>query len=684
MDASRVLLGLMQLSRRAAGDDETPDESLDGVIAAGVLRSLLSALHFRDVSTVRHVRRVAQLAVGIAGYLGWEGRHLKVLEIAALLHDVGKIGVPDNILFKPSALSTDEADLMALHHAIGYDVLQACRVDKEVLDIVGHVRDSLSGTVNQNGRGVPMGSRILAVADAYDSLRADQVYRSGKSHEEIMRVLLESSGTQFDVNIVRCLARWTQEVGIPSSTGELSLPTPTHTVDALEASSLCHIFSFLYLMESLYDGFFIVDGDLRINVWSGGAERLLGKGISDMVNRVWSPRVLNYVTDEQGTPLPDDQCPINVVVQNGKPIIKEVRVQDQDGRWLEIETQTVPLLDSQGQMHGIAEILRDRCRTSKKPQEFHHLRLAATRDALTGVANRGELETNLTLLLNESARCNWQEPFSVIFLDVDHFKSVNDTFGHTSGDKVLIEVARTIQQETYSGELLGRYGGEEFVILCPGTNLDHALNRANRIRVALTRMKVPDLNGTMVTASFGVAEAGAGDSVESVLRRADKALYNAKRTGRNRACSLTVAEMAQQNSTRETARERAHNIMVGHFTACIPTDMVVYKLGGFVSDEGARLLEVAPNRAVVRLGSRGLLPFWGSTDDLRPVDIEVEFGDERSPKEVRGYLIRSSQVQVTARVRPIGWVRDPLVFESRARRALKKLCAYFAAELRLE
>jgi hypothetical protein len=112
--------------------------------------------------------------------------------------------------------------------------------------------------------------------------------------------------------------------------------------------------------------------------------------------------------------------------------------------------------------------------------------------------------------------------------------------------------------------------------------------------------------------------------------------------------------------------------------------MVVYKLGGFVSDEGAKLLEVAPNRAVVRLGSRGILPFWGSTDDLRPVDIEVEFGDERSPREVRGFLVRSSQVHVTARVRAIGWVRDPHVFDSRARSVLKKLCAYFAADLRLE
>jgi putative nucleotidyltransferase with HDIG domain len=91
----------------------------------------MSALHYRDVATVRHSRRVAVISVGIARVLGWEGRDLKLLEVASLVHDIGKIGVPDNILFKPGKLNQEEQELMELHYNIGVDVLQASRCHRD-------------------------------------------------------------------------------------------------------------------------------------------------------------------------------------------------------------------------------------------------------------------------------------------------------------------------------------------------------------------------------------------------------------------------------------------------------------------------------------------------------------------------------------------------------------------------
>src|ERR1700689_3887424 len=107
-DSSRLLLGLMTLNKRAEQMGQTVSsaaESLSGIISKGVLRSLMSALNFRDAATIRHSRRVALLATGIAKHLGWEAQQIMLLEVAALLHDMGKIGVPDNILFKPGRLS---------------------------------------------------------------------------------------------------------------------------------------------------------------------------------------------------------------------------------------------------------------------------------------------------------------------------------------------------------------------------------------------------------------------------------------------------------------------------------------------------------------------------------------------------------------------------------------------------
>jgi putative nucleotidyltransferase with HDIG domain len=121
---------------------------MESIISKRVLRSLLSTLHFRDVFTVQHSRRVAMVSVGIAKFLGWEGLHLKMIEVASLLHDIGKIGVPDNILFKPGKLSSDEIELMASHRHVGIDILQACRVDHEVLEIVEQSYRFFNGSNN--------------------------------------------------------------------------------------------------------------------------------------------------------------------------------------------------------------------------------------------------------------------------------------------------------------------------------------------------------------------------------------------------------------------------------------------------------------------------------------------------------------------------------------------------------
>ncbi len=686
-----MLLGLMTLSRKATDAEAVPEANgpLEGVISAAVLRSLLSALHFRDVATVRHARRVAQLVVGMAQYLGWEGRQLKLLEIAALLHDIGKIGVPDNILFKPGGLSSDEANLMALHHAVGVDVLQACRVDKEVLEIVGQARDEYGSPacgLRRTGSAMSLGARLLAVSDAYDSLRTEQVYRKGKSHEEIMRILMDNAGTQFDGNIVCALARWSQESGLahtPTAQGDggggpVRALGPAHPEEALEASTLCNIFSYLYVLESLYDGFYLLDSDMRFVVWNSGSERLLGHRTHDMLGRVWTHRALSYA-EASGQPYPEHDSPIHHVMASGRATTTTVKIRHADGQWIDVETQSVPLLDEQGHLQGIAEIFRDLSRPSRRPQEYRDLRLAATRDPLTSVANRGELETQLTLLLAESTRTNWAEPFSVIFVDVDHFKRINDELGHGVGDAVLVEVARLLQHETYSGELVGRYGGEEFVVLCPGTELEQGVKRAERVRLALSRTRLAELDRPL-TASFGVTQAEPGDSVESVLRRADKALYAAKHDGRNLTRSLSLAEQNRGELVQATPELVPQNkVFQGTFVTMVAADMLVYKMGGFVTDEKAKLLEVTPNRVLLRVGQRGLLPFWGGSDDRRPVDVEVNFGEPQR-SEVRGRKVGTAKVLVTVRIRPVGWIRDKETFDERAARVLRQLSSYFAAQ----
>jgi diguanylate cyclase (GGDEF)-like protein len=170
------------------------------------------------------------------------------------------------------------------------------------------------------------------------------------------------------------------------------------------------------------------------------------------------------------------------------------------------------------------QLLRQR----ETAQAMH--RLAHT-DQLTGVANRRELYSELLKETEESER--YERPLSIIFFDLDNFKSVNDTYGHDRGDGVLREVVEATERVLRSTERLGRWGGEEFVVLAPETDLGEASLLAERLRAEIANHHSG--SALTVTASLGFAQYEAGDTPETLIKRADQALYKAKILGRNRA-----------------------------------------------------------------------------------------------------------------------------------------------------
>jgi diguanylate cyclase (GGDEF)-like protein len=162
-------------------------------------------------------------------------------------------------------------------------------------------------------------------------------------------------------------------------------------------------------------------------------------------------------------------------------------------------------------------------------------------DFLTGLSNRRHI---YTLLSHETERSKrYGQPFSVILFDVDHFKRINDTHGHLSGDQVLREISRLTAEKLRTVDDVGRWGGEEFLILLPETGLSGAHLLADRLRQVIATQTFGSVGA--VTASFGVTEYQLNDSPESMLARADAALYSAKRAGRNRVC-VEALEAAPQ------------------------------------------------------------------------------------------------------------------------------------------
>lgn len=676
LNSSRLLLELVSLAQ--AQSDET--NGWDALIHRPALRSLMLTLQYRDSAIVNHSRRVATLGVAIGQYLGWEGLQLQILEAACLLHDVGKIGIPDMILQKPGRLAPEETELMTLIDEIACDVLQACRAHDEVIQIISQMHLHFNGAshgFSAVGSEVHLGARILAVVDAYDSLVTPQVFRDKYTHAEAMDILHRGAGSQFDGNVISALSRWFEYSGFPTHLYEESPHYQLGADEVLRAGSMSQVFSYLYLLESLYDGFYISDPEGRILVWSAGMSAL--QGVAWRTARTgYVPEFIQY-RNQYGEALSHTDYPIRRAIEQAKPQTTELQLQHCNDGWQSVEVQTLPLIDGQGRLQGFAEIVRDLTgKLAKERAGDRDLRLMASRDALTHVANRGELKGQLELRMKEFHETEFNKPFSVIFLDVDHFKRTNDTYGHAAGDEVLVSIARLLQHETYSGELVARYGGEEFVILCPETKLDEAFGKAERLRNAIAQARVVSNDQFKVTSSFGVAEAEPDDTADSVLQRADKALYMSKRQGRNRTNKLT------SDALRKTDPNMVEPPVVAvdawrfeaKFRACLAVNMAVYKFKALVEELGAKLLHVQAGEVKMRFGSKGLVPFWGSNQERQPVDVTISIGDERSTV-TRG---ASKLAEIGVIITPVGWVTNNDTFQFRARSVLKELREYFAAE----
>ncbi|WP_437229690.1 diguanylate cyclase [Planctomicrobium sp. SH661] len=662
MDSSQLFMALLSLVRES--DESQNPESHQKIIAVPVLRRLLSAIHFRDAGTLKHSRRVGLISVGIAGRLGWEENDLRIIEIAALMHDIGKIGIPDHILRKPGKLSPDEAEYIAMHHRVGLALLQACRIHPSVTEIVAQ-----SHGVDEehlNGRHpLSLGARILAVADAYDSLTTRQCYRAPYDRWEALQILEEQCGKQFDRNVVAALGRWLDGPDAAALADEraaevsIQVNAPVDSETRLNATQLCQIVNHLYLLENLYDAFYVVDANRRIAIWSSGAATIFNRSAQDALGKKWNRHLL--VKSAANTD------PLETVFMTGQPVCHLMTLQDSNESYVDVDVQSIPIQDSENQVVGVVELVCN-CKESKRHRgQFRSLQMAATRDPLTGVLNRGELERRMSEVYEEW-NTQTKGPFSVVFMDLDHFKSINDRLSHAVGDRVLVECSRLLQDELYSGELIGRYGGEEFVVVCPETSAGAAMERAERLRRTLSSTRFAERDDLRVTASFGIAEVTPGESLESVVTRADHALYEAKRQGRNRSCISNDGDQKSHDRSRKASRvEMVHTATILTYVA---EEMLQLKLTGFIEGHKAKILSVAPQELVLQMGSGGLFSsLTRSTADRLPVKMTLEIHD--APPDPNLKTDKRLMLKVT--IEPAGRCNDQELLRLRGNQIVDQL-----------
>lgn len=208
--------------------------------------------------------------------------------------------------------------------------------------------------------------------------------------------------------------------------------------------------------------------------------------------------------------------------QNTNTTDIEIKNYKKDGQPYWISLHCEPIFNKLDEMIGSRIILQDI--TAKK-----YAQKMAMTDKLTGLYNRAKIEEEFTDAVELAKRSN--NYFGLIIVDIDYFKKVNDRFGHQVGDSVLVQVADVLKKHVRKADFVGRWGGEEFVVLAKGANLEQSFSLAQKLRVAISRYQFEEV-GTM-TASFGVSSYRQGDTQSSIFARADEALYSAKAHGRN-------------------------------------------------------------------------------------------------------------------------------------------------------
>lgn len=290
--------------------------------------------------------------------------------------------------------------------------------------------------------------------------------------------------------------------------------------------------SYRGIIENLHDGLYCVDKDRKIIFWNREAENISGFRADEVMNKSCADNILTHV-DGEGNNICLGMCPLAASIADGKPRRTEVYMHHKDGHRIPVSVRTNVLVDGSGAVIGGVELFSDISNTRANELRVRELERMALLDHLTQLANRTYIERELQVRIEEKKRHH--VPFGILFVDIDHFKNVNDTYGHDVGDIVLKFVANTLLRSARPFDFYGRWGGEEFIGIIRNINHEDLQNIGNRLRLLVQNSYIEhDREILSVTVSLGATIIRDSDDMDSLIRRADVLLYKSKAQGRNR------------------------------------------------------------------------------------------------------------------------------------------------------
>lgn len=284
------------------------------------------------------------------------------------------------------------------------------------------------------------------------------------------------------------------------------------------------------IIDSMRDGVYFVDQDRVIRFWSKGAESITGFSSEEVLGRTCAHNFLRHI-DPSGMSMCDSLCPLTRTLQDGEPRESDIFLHHKEGHRVPVHVTVSPIVGEDGKVSGAVEVFSDRSVCAMDMDMIGELSKLALLDPLTGLGNRRFADMTLESKLDELKR--YGVSFGVLFIDVDKFKNVNDSFGHDTGDEVLKMLARTLGSNLRSHDHLCRWGGEEFLAIVSHVSRPAHLDVTAKKLVTLMRASSVSSGERVinVTISAGATLARPEDTAESLIKRADLLMFERKKQG---------------------------------------------------------------------------------------------------------------------------------------------------------
>lgn len=280
------------------------------------------------------------------------------------------------------------------------------------------------------------------------------------------------------------------------------------------------------VLDSLYDGVYFVDRDRKITYWNRGAERLTGFTAEEVVGSHCFDDILAHV-DDAGCELCTHRCPIMSAMEEDHDCEHQIYLRHKQGHRVPVSVRAAPLRDEKGQVIGAVEIFSDSSGLKTFERRIGELESIAFRDPLTGLPNRRYTSLKIQQALQEVEQ--FGRAFGLVFLDIDRFKEVNDDSGHAAGDAILRMVADTLSHNLRPSDVVGRWGGDEFVAIVADVTPSSLRAAAERWRKLIASSSTcPSGARIRATVSIGATLFTIQDKPDEAIDRADRLMYRSK------------------------------------------------------------------------------------------------------------------------------------------------------------